>query len=113
MMNDEQLHNLLRRVTPAGPPPDFRARIVAGRQPRTWPWAAAAAAVLVVTAGLQLSTVRTYRRTSRVVAPEHSDRVELPDLRFALGEDESLIRRGELWTEQERRHNAAPETETP
>ena len=41
-MSDPELEDLLRRYRPAGPPPDLRARIVAGPAPvpRTWPWAA-------------------------------------------------------------------------
>jgi hypothetical protein len=58
-MKDDELEDLLRRVRPAGPPPELRARIVrssgaisARRVQRTWPWAAAAAALLVATLAL-------------------------------------------------------------
>ena len=57
-MNDDfDSVDLLRRYRPAGPPPDLRARIFASSGTRrAWPWAAAAAALLVIIVGLQIET---------------------------------------------------------
>jgi hypothetical protein len=52
-MNDDQIERLLRQVRPAGPPVRLRARIVAARRPRSWPWIAAAAALLALTVWLR------------------------------------------------------------
>lgn len=42
--------DLLRRYRPAGPPPELRAQVLDQRRvAATWPWAAAAAALLVTT----------------------------------------------------------------
>jgi len=52
-MDDDRIERLLRQVRPAGPPPRLRARIMAARRPRSWPWLAAAAAVLALTVWLR------------------------------------------------------------
>lgn len=59
-MTDPELDDLLRRYRPAGPPPELRARVAANAGPvrRTWPWAAAAAALLAATVYLHESTDR-------------------------------------------------------
>ena len=74
-MKDDQIEDLLRRVQPAGPPPELRARILATRPARpAWPWAAAAAALLLAIAGLQWSA-RELRHgiAPSVVASEDSE----------------------------------------
>jgi hypothetical protein len=48
------LEDLLRRYRPADPPPGLEARIFG--EPRVWPWAAAAAALLALTLGLQVAS---------------------------------------------------------
>jgi anti-sigma-K factor RskA len=114
MMTDEQLNDLLRRVTPAGPPSALRARIMAARQsPSAWRWATAAAAVLALTIGLHMSTVRADREIRRLVAPAESDRTSLPGLRAVLGDDDSLMQQSALWTAQERRNAVSREIDTP
>ena len=64
MNNDREIEALLRRYQPAGPPPGLRARIVAPaiEARRTWPWVAAAAALLAATIGLHISTSRLGRQ---------------------------------------------------
>jgi hypothetical protein len=54
-MDDDRIDQVLRQVQPAGPPPHLRARILAARRPvrRSWPWAAAAAALLALTVWLR------------------------------------------------------------
>lgn len=93
-MDDAQLEDLLRRVRPAGPPPRLRARIAERPRPlRAWPWVAAAAALLIITAVLQASADRArtsfrLQRDAAVVA----DTVDSEALRDALGLDDVEIR---------------------
>ena len=57
-MNDSDIEQVLRRYRPAGPPVHLRERVVAqARTQRTWPWIAAAAALLF--------TVLTFRIATR------------------------------------------------
>lgn len=55
-----EIDDALRRYRPAGPPPELRARVIAGTAParRTWPWAAAAAVLLAATLGLQFARIQ-------------------------------------------------------
>ena len=55
-MNDDQIDDLLRRVRPAGPPAELRARIVGARARPAWAWMAAAAAMLLLTVVSQLGS---------------------------------------------------------
>jgi hypothetical protein len=56
-MDNTDIDDLLRRVRPAGPPAELRARLLrAAPAPRAWPWVGAAAASLVAAAGLQLAS---------------------------------------------------------
>jgi hypothetical protein len=56
-MNDQEIEDVLRRYRPAGPPRDFRARILRDAAPdgRTWPWVAAAAVLLATTLSLHIA----------------------------------------------------------
>lgn len=93
-MDDAELEDLLGRVRPAGPPPGLRARIAERRRPlRAWPWVAAAAALLVITAVLQVSAERArasfrLQRDAAVVA----DAVDSQALRDVLGLEDAEIR---------------------
>ena len=111
-MNDEQLDDLLRRVRPAGPGAELRARIVGiGRVPRTWPWALAAAALLAVTVTGQFLAARTYRETARNTTPVENAGADLEALAAALGWDEGLLRHAELWAAEEQRLAERPENQ--
>jgi hypothetical protein len=58
-MSDD-IEDLLRRYQPSGPRPSLRGRVVHGGADRrkTWPWAAAAAALLVATVALHAARER-------------------------------------------------------
>lgn len=80
-MKDEDLERRLRRYEPVSPPASLRARIVGGRtnRRRTWPWAAAAAALLAVTVWLASSAERVMQRIDGnvdVAASQRSVEVE-------------------------------------
>ena len=66
------VEELLRRYRPIDPPAELRMRILAGlreaRVPRAWPWAVAAAALLVVTFGLHIAGDRETRRMDTAIA---------------------------------------------
>ena len=48
-MNDSEIEDLLRKYRPVGPPAEMRQRILATtRVLRIWPWASAAAALLIL-----------------------------------------------------------------
>jgi len=59
-MHDDDVHGLLRKYRPAAPSRAFEEsllqsldrEILRAPQPRTWPWAVAAAALLTITIGL-------------------------------------------------------------
>ena len=89
-MKDEDLEALLRNVRPAGPSPELRARILAARSARpAWPWAAAAAALLMTIVGLQWSAgeLRQEMRPAPAAASEELDTAVLRET-FQLSEGE-------------------------
>ena len=55
-MKDSEIEDLLRKYRPVGPPAELRHRILATTSvPRIWPWATAAAALLVLGLAFQLA----------------------------------------------------------
>jgi hypothetical protein len=84
-MDEDKVRELLGRYRPAGPARDLRQRaLTAGvSAPRTWPWAAAAAALLVVSVGLHVAA--SYEVPRYAVDDNGSDSVEA--LAAALGGD--------------------------
>ena len=114
-MSDPTLEELLHRYRPADPPPDLRnhiAALMAAR--RTWPWAAAAAALLLTTCALHVSTHRIYGTIERAVTPAPVAAVDqLPALREALGDDELLLFATEHLARIEREQREASEVSMP
>ena len=60
MKDDQELEDLLRRYEPAAPRASLRSRVIASsvREPRAWPWAVAAAALVVLAVGLATAAAR-------------------------------------------------------
>lgn len=89
-MIDPELDDLLRRYRPTGPPPDLRARVLAGTVPagRTWPWVAAAAVLLAATVGLQVARLRL---ATPVEAAELQGAAELRIVAEMLGGGERAV----------------------
>ena len=92
-MDDDKVRELLDRYRPVGARGGLRERALAGavNAPRTWPWAAAAAALLAVTLGLH---VATNRAIARVAAPADANSVE--ELAAAMGGGEEAERAARL-----------------
>ena len=55
-MDEQEIERLLRRHRPAASAPGLRERVLPPAAARTWPWAVAAAALLVLTVGLHNRT---------------------------------------------------------
>jgi hypothetical protein len=77
----DPIEDALRRYRPSGPPASLRDRVLVPPVGRTWPWAAAAAALLAVTLGLQAATGATWQEIS---AQGHPMVVITPEERVAL-----------------------------
>lgn len=87
-MTDPELEDLLRQYRPAAPSPELRAHVVAALPAvhRTWPWAAAAAALLAATLGLQAAR-------AQILSPPDPERA-VPELQLpidVLGSDEETM----------------------
>lgn len=92
-MRDSEIEDLLRRYQPVAPSPDLSARIFDGRASRTWPWAAAAAALLAMTIALHAAT---NRLASRGVPAASEAGPTVDDLAAALGGGDEARRMAEL-----------------
>ena len=86
-MKDEDLESLLRIYEPSAPSSSLRARIVSagGGDRRVWPWAVAAAAMVALTVGFQLSAARLLVDTAAAVQPDVSTE-EIDALTALLGD---------------------------
>lgn len=86
-MKDSEIEDLLRKYRPVGPPAELRHRILAtARVPRTWPWASAAAALLVLGLTFQLAARNATARADLNLGPSAVARVT-EDLTNMLGGD--------------------------
>jgi hypothetical protein len=114
-MNDDQFENLLRGVRPAGPPPDLRARILAAQPARrAWPWAAAAAALLLMIAGLQWSAGQLRDDIRPVAVTSGTEESEIAVLRETFGLNDDEIRAMALKRDFDRIMAAdAPQAQVP
>src|SRR5687767_8638003 len=92
-MNDHDIEQMLRRHRPAGPPPELRARVfqTAAVEARLWPWAVAAAALLVITVGFHVASASLGSQVP--IQFESDDRERLVE---ALGGDDVARTRAEL-----------------
>ncbi len=91
-MDDRDLEELLRRYKPGGPPPELRARIVStSLVRRTWPWAAAAAALLALTIGVHASAGRTQNELFRSLGQPPSTGEAFRALREVATDDEIAL----------------------
>jgi len=87
-MTDHQddIEALLRNYRPIGPPADLKHRIVHRGSRSVWPWAVAAALLLVSIVGVQAASSRTIERLRA------ADRDAVPaieDLAASLGGDDA------------------------
>ena len=90
-MTDDQIENLLRRVRPAGPPPELRARILSASPPRrAWPWLAAAGALLMMVVSLQSSAgqLRQQIQPQPPASVSQDSEIALLQQTFGLTDDE-------------------------
>lgn len=103
-MNDPELEHLLRRYRPSQPPARLRDRIVSqSTSLRVWPWAAAAAMLLVSALTLRVAAQREAGRVDLGADPSAAFVADLAD---ALGGDaaarqqaESLVLEAQLRSE--------------
>jgi hypothetical protein len=89
-MDDDKVRALLGRYRPAGPPAELRAQAFAAsvHPSRTWPWAAAAAALLIATVGLHAATNRAI---AAVIPP--ASRLSVDALATVMGGTEDARQR--------------------
>jgi hypothetical protein len=86
-MKDSEIEDLLRKYRPVGPPAEMRQRILATiRTSRIWPWASAAAALLVLGLTFQLAARNEVAGADLNLGPSAVARVT-EDLTNMLGGD--------------------------
>ncbi len=86
-MKNSDIEDLLRKYRAVGPRGELRQRILATtRVPRIWPWASAAAALLVLGLTLQLAARHETARANMDLGPSAVARVT-DDLTDMLGGD--------------------------
>ncbi|MDO8794602.1 MAG: hypothetical protein Q7J25_08290 [Vicinamibacterales bacterium] len=86
-MKDSEIEDLLQRYRPIGPPARLRERILAiDRTERIWPWATAAAALLVCALTFRIATGYEAASVDVRLGPAAATRVA-DDLTDRLGGD--------------------------
>jgi hypothetical protein len=86
-MKDSEIEDLLRKYRPVGPPAELRQRILATtRAHRIWPWASAAAALLILGLTFQLAARNEVAGADLNLGPSTVARVT-EDLTRMLGGD--------------------------
>jgi hypothetical protein len=86
-MNDSEIEDFLRRYRPVAPPARLRERIFARAEShRIWPWASAAAALLISAIAVQRASEYEVARTDLKLGPAAAVRVA-QDLTEMLGGD--------------------------
>jgi hypothetical protein len=86
-MKDSEIEDLLRKYRPVGPPAELRHRILAtSRVLRIWPWASAAAALLVLGLTFRLAAWNEVAGADLNLGPPAVARVT-EDLTRMLGGD--------------------------
>jgi hypothetical protein len=98
-MDDDEVRELLGRYRPAGPPAALRARALASPVPaaRTWPWAAAAVALLAATVGFHAAANRAIATVA-----EPADPLSMEALADLMGGTEEARRAAALIVEEQR-----------
>lgn len=113
-MDDRQVEDLLKRYRPAGPPESLRERCLTPSPiARVWPWAAAAAALLAITVGLQAAAAGAVAGADLMWAPDSSEQA-VAELADALGGDVAARRAAEQIIDQQmQREPELAEQSTP
>jgi hypothetical protein len=108
--NDNQIEQRLRSYRPAGPPESLRERCLTPSRPaRVWPWAAAAAALLITSMAIQAAGRSTIRGADLAFPPGPLAR-DVEELVDALGGDAAAARLAARIVDEESR--AALEAES-
>jgi hypothetical protein len=101
-MQDFEIEDLLRRYRPAGPPAELRQRILATtRAPLIWPWASAAAALLLLGLTFQFAARNATAGAHLDLGPSAVARVT-EDLTTMLGGDVRARELAELLVVEQR-----------
>ena len=104
-MNDSEIEDLLRKYRPVGPPAELRQRILwTTRVPRIWPWASAAAALLVLGLTFQFATRSETAAADLNLGPSAVARVT-EDLTNMLGGDIRARELAEFIVVEQQVHN--------
>jgi hypothetical protein len=104
-MKDSEIEDLLRKYRPVSPPAELRHRILAPiRTPRIWPWASAAAALLVLGLTFQFATRSETAAADLNLGPSAVARVT-EDLTNMLGGDIRARELAEFIVVEQQVHN--------
>lgn len=102
-MNDSEIESVLRKYRPRETPAHLRERIVGSARPPVWPWAAAAAVLLVSVLTFRVAAQREAGRLDLGPDPAAATVADLTD---ALGGDaaaralaESIVMEAQLRSE--------------